>query len=159
MAYKKILTLIITAIMLGIFRCTSDPPEPTGTFQVAFSGTINDEVQGDATFKLVPNNTNGLIIINLTQSSSDYFRLSFFNTDPAQIFLDPGTYTVVEQLGQNVTGEVIVDYFNNLGKFSATSGEIRVGVVKESQIKGDLLNVQFNLLNSACNGNFDAIRE
>lgn len=159
MIFKRILTVVILAGLLGILNCTSDPPEATGTFNVAFSGNVTDQVQGEATFRLVPNNTNGLIIINLIQSPSVYMRLSFFNPDPAQIFLEPGTYTVVDQLGQNVPGEVLVDYFNNQGSFSASSGEIKVGIVKESQIKGNLVNVRFTILNSSCNGAFDAIPE
>ncbi len=159
MIFKRILTIVILAGLPGIYNCTNDPPEATGTFNIVFSGTITDQVQGKATFDLVPSNTNGLIIINLIQSSSVSLRLSFFNPDPSQIFLEPGTYTVVSQLGQNVPGEVLVDYTNSQGSFSAASGEIRVGIVKESQIKGDLVNVRFNLLNSSCNGAFDAIPE
>lgn len=157
MIFKRILTIMILAAILGMIHCTSDPPESSGTFNIVFNGNITDEIQGKATFQLIPSNTNGLIIVNLDQSQSVYLRLSFFNPDPAQIFLEPGTYTVVDQLGQNIPGEVLVDYFNSQGSFKAASGEIRVGIVKESQIRGDLVNVRFNLLNSSCNGNFDAI--
>ena len=159
MIIKRIFTFIILAALLGVLDCTSDPPEATGTFNIVFSGTITDQLQGKATFRLTPSSTNGIILVSLDQSQTVYLRLSFFNPDPTQIFLEPGTYTVVEQLGQNVPGEVLVDYINAQGSFSASSGEIRVGIVKESQIRGDLVNVRFNLLNSSCNGNFDAIPE
>jgi len=157
MICKKILTLVVLAALLGIFNCTGDPPEATGTFNVVFSGNINDEFQGNAFFELVPNNTIGVIYITLAESETVYFRLTFYNPDPAQIFLEPGSYTVVGQLGQNVPGEVLVEYINEQGTFSAASGEVRVGIVKNNQIKGEVVNALFNLLNTSCNGNFDAI--
>ena len=157
MIFKKILIVVILAGLPGIFNCTSDSPEASGTFNVGFSGNINDQIQGQATFRLTPTNSYGLIVVNLEESPSVYLRLSFYNPDGSQIFLEPGTYTVVEQAGQNVPDEVLVDYFTAQGSFSAASGEIRVGIVKENQLKGDLVNVRFNLLNSTCNGSFDAI--
>ena len=152
-------TFIIIASIIGIAHCTDDPPEATGTFNVQFSGNISDQLQGNASFRLDPLNTNGLIIVRLDESEFIYLRLSFFNPDPNQIFLEPGSYNVVDRLGQNIPGEVLVDYVNEQGSFNAASGEIRVGIVKNSQIKGELVNVRFNLLNSSCNGSFDAIPE
>lgn len=161
MVIKRILTLVITVALLGILNCTSDTPEATGTFNVVFSGNITDQLQGRATFRLTPSNSFGRIEVILAESSSTYLRLTFYNPDASQIFLEPGSYTVVEQAGQNVPDEVLVDYITSMGSISAASGEIRVGIAKENQIKGDLVNVKFNLLNAdaTCNGSFDAIPE
>ncbi len=153
----RIFTFIILAGILGISHCTDNPPGPTGTFNVIFSGNISDQLQGNASFRLEPANTNGLIIVQLSESQNVYVRLSFFNPDPNQIFLEPGSYNVVDRLDQNIPGEVLVDYVSLQGTFNATSGEIRIGIVKDNQIRGELVNVRFNLLNSSCNGTFDAI--
>ncbi|MBS0000553.1 MAG: hypothetical protein KFF73_16355 [Cyclobacteriaceae bacterium] len=155
----KIFSYILISVIIGLLSCTSDPQEPTGTFNVTLSGGLNDQLQGNARFNLLPSSTNGRIIINLEQSESVYIRLTFFNPDPAQIFLEPGTYTVVDQAGQNVTSEVLVDYISQVGSFSASSGAINVGIVKDTQIKGDLVNILFNTINVTCNGSFDAIPE
>jgi hypothetical protein len=159
MLLKKIITAVLVIALAGILGCTDDPPEPTGTFNVLFSGDISEQLQGQAYFELLPRNTNGLIVVSLVQSESILLRLTFFNTDPVQIFLEPGTYTVVNQLDQNVTREVLVDYVTDQGTFNAASGELRVGIVKQSQIKGEVVDVRFNLLNSSCSGSFDAIPE
>jgi hypothetical protein len=157
MLLKRIITAVFLLVIAGMFSCTSDPPEPTGIFDVVFSGDISDQLQGQASFELLPRNTNGLIVVSLVQSESILLRLTFFNTDPVQIFLEPGTYSVVNQLDQNVPKEVLVDYVTEQGTFNAASGEIRVGIVKQSQIKGEIVNVRFNLLDSSCSGSFDAI--
>jgi len=157
MAFKRILTFAIMVALLGILNCTNDPPEPTGTFNVVFSDNISDQLQGQATFSLTPSNSFGRIEVILAESSSTYLRLTFYNPDASQIFLEPGSYSVVEQAGQNVPDEVLVDYVTSMGSISAASGEIRIGIAKENQIKGDLLNVKFNLPDATCNGTFDAI--
>lgn len=159
MVFKRILTLAIIVALLGILNCTSDTPEATGTFNVVFSGSITDQLQGHATFRLTPSNSFGRIEVILEESSTDYLRLTFYNPDASQIFLEPGSYTVVEQAGQNVPDEVLVDYITSQGSFSASSGEVRVGIAKDNQIKGDLVNVKFNLPSATCNGTFDAIPE
>lgn len=157
MAFKRILTFAIMVALLGILNCTNDPPEPTGTFNAVFSGNITDQLQGQATFSLTPSNSFGRIEVILAESSSTYLRLTFYNPDASQIFLEPGSYAVVDQAGQNVPDEVLVDYVTSMGSISAASGEVRVGIAKENQIKGDLVNVKFNLPDATCNGTFDAI--
>jgi hypothetical protein len=157
MAFKRIITFAIMVVLLGILNCTNDPPEPTGTFKVVFSGNITNQLQGQATFTLTPSNSFGRIEVILAESSSTYLRLTFYNPDASQIFLEPGSYSVVEQAGQNVPDEVLVDYVTSMGSISAASGEVRVGIAKENQIKGDLVNIKFNLPDATCNGTFDAI--
>jgi hypothetical protein len=157
MRINNIIPFILLTVISGLFSCSTDTPEPSGKFSVTLTGGIDDQLQGNATFELIPNNVNGRLTIMLVESESRTIRLVFFNPDPAQIFLEPGTYTVVAQAGQNVPDEVLVDFISVAGTFSATSGEINVGIVKNTQIRGDLVNVAFSTLNITSNGNFDAI--
>jgi hypothetical protein len=157
MRINRIFSYIIIAAIAVLSGCTNDRPEPAGNFSLTFTGGLNEKLQGNARFELIPSSTFGRIIIHLEESQTRLVRLTFFNPDPAQIFLEPGTYRVVAQAGQNVPNEVLVTYISNVGTISASSGEIKVGIVKNSQIKGTLVNVIFSTLNITCNGNFDTI--
>ena len=154
-----IVSIFLIAIMAVLSNCSNESPQPSGQFNVTLSGGLSDQLQGEARFELVPVSPNGRIIITLRESESAYIRLTFVNPDPNQIFLEPDSYNVVSQLGQDVLKEVLVDFVSQVGTFTATSGEIRVGIVKNSQIKGDLVNVLFSTLNITSNGTFDAIPE
>jgi hypothetical protein len=157
MRINNIIPYILITVIAGLFSCSDDTPEPTGKFSVTFTGGIDEQLQGNARFELIPGSTNGRLMVTLEESMSRTIRLTFFNPDPAQIFLEPGTYTVVVQAGQNVPDEVLVEFLSEAGSFSATSGVIEVGIVKNTQIKGNLVNVVFSTLNITCRGNFDAI--
>lgn len=159
MRINRNLLYIIISLMVTLAGCSDDPPEPTGRFSLTFTGGLSEQLEGEARFDLVPGSTIGRIIIYLEESETKVVRLTFFNPNPTQIFLEPGTYTVVTQAGQNVMEEVLVDYISNIGTISASTGEVQVGIVKNTQIKGNLVGVNFSTLNITCNGNFDAIPE
>ena len=84
-------------------------------------------------------------------------RLTFPNPNNNQIQLEPGTYTIVPQLNQDIFSEVLVDYIDDNLSFTAASGEVRVGISKPTQISGRIVDAEFSLLRSMCNGTFDAI--
>jgi hypothetical protein len=48
-------------------------------------------------------------------------RILFPNQRTSQIFLEPGTYTIVPPLGNNIPSEVLVDFINGGTSFTAYS--------------------------------------
>ncbi len=156
----SLIKVLPTVIIMGLITqtgCLNDPPKATGTFVIQFTGDIENRYEGKAYFTLTPSNTNGLITIRMDISSSSFIRLTFFNPDPGQIFLEPGTYVIVDRLTQDIENEVLFDYIDNSGSYNATSGEVRVGIVKNSQIKGEIISAVLSDLNSQCSGDFDAV--
>lgn len=137
-------------------RCTSNNPEPTGLFTANFTGDFSKTMEGNARFRLEPAGDNGILIIQLKESNNVFLRLSFFNSSPSQIFLEPGTYNIVPQLGNNIPSEVLVDFINGGLSFTAQSGEVRIGISKPGQISGEFVNAEFSFLSSMCNGTFDS---
>jgi hypothetical protein len=151
---KGIATIFIFFL---IFSCTSSNPEPTGTFTATFTGNFSNEFEGTARFELIPSGINGIIHIVLKETNDTYLRLSFPNTDPNQILLEPGTYTIVPQLGNNILSEVLVDYIDGPLSHTAQSGQVNIGISKQDQISGQIQNAEFSTLMSMCNSTFDAI--
>jgi len=135
---------------------TTDNPEATGTFRAEFTGDFSKVMEGDSYFRLEPSGINGIIIIRLDESETSFLRLTFPNPSPTEIVLDPGTYTIVTQLGNNIIREVLVDFVDNGISFTANSGSVGIGISKETQLAGDIINASFPLLSSTCNGNFNA---
>jgi hypothetical protein len=142
-----------------VMGCTSDNPEPTGTFSASLSGNFTSNLEGTARFRLEPSGINGIVIIQLKESDDVFVRLSFPNSSPSQIFLEPDTYSIVPQLGNDLTSEVLVDFINNGISYTARGGEIAIGISKPDQISGEIVSAEFDVLKSMCNGQFDAIPE
>lgn len=143
--------------MFSFVSCgTTDNPEATGTFRAEFTGDFSKVMDGNAAFRLEASGINGIVIVRLNESETSYIRLTFPNPSPTEIVLEPGTYTIVKQLNNDIWSEVLVDYVDKGSSFSATSGFIGIGISKETQLSGDIRNASFTLLNSTCNGTFDA---
>ena len=153
-SYKHILFLLI---LIAFTQCTKDNPEPTASFRINLTGDISKVFEGTATFKLEPLGDNGILTIRLDGGNSEFIRLTYLNPDPAQIFLEPGTYNVVPQLGNEIKKEVLVDFVTVSNTFIASSGQVTVGISKNSQITGNLNSVFFNIPNTTANGSYDAI--
>ena len=151
-----ILLVLITLIFSFVSCGTTDNPEVTGTFTAEFSGDFSKAIDGNATFRLEGSGLNGIIIVRLDESETSYIRLTFPNPSPTEIVLEPGTYTIVKQLNNDIWNEVLVDYVDNGLSFSASSGSVGIGISKETQLSGDIRNASFTLLSSICNGTFDA---
>ena len=151
--------LLFALLIHFISGCTSNNPDPTGIFNASFSGDFNKTIEGDARFKLEPSGINGIVLIHLRESNDVYLRITFPNPSPTQIFLEPGTYTIVPQLGNNIPSEVLVDFFNGGLSFTAQSGQIKIGISKPTQISGQIVNAEFSLLKSMCDGTFDSTPE
>lgn len=151
--------LFVLFLFIFITGCTSDNPEPTGTFTATFSGNFNEELEGTALFRLEPSGINGIIFIHLRETNDRFLRITLPNPDPAQIFLEPGTYTIVTQLGNDIRSEALVDYIEGQLTFKATSGQLKIGISKSTQISGQIENAEFSVLMSMCNASFDAIPE
>jgi hypothetical protein len=161
MKFIKLLSvLFLIALLIPLFyACTSNNPDPTGTFNATFTGDFDKFIEGDARFSLQPSGINGKVFIHLRESdiADVYLRLIFPNPSSTQIVLEPGTYTIVPQLGNDITSEVLVDFFNGGLSFTAQSGQINIGISKTTQISGQIVNAEFSILKSMCNGTFDAI--
>ena len=151
--YLIILIISISVLFAG---CKDDNPKPTGLFNASFSGDFNKEMEGNARFRLEPAGANGVIIIQLRESDEVLLRLTFPNPSLTEIFLEPGSYTVVPQFGNNIPKEVLLDFINGQLSFKAQSGEVRIGISKPDQISGQIVNAEFSLLQSTCNSTFDS---
>ena len=149
--------LLILILLTFLVHCTKDNPDPTGTFNISLTGNINKVFDGTATFSMQPLGDNGILTIQLDGGNSEFIRLTYLNPDPEQIFLEPGTYNVVPQLGNEIRKEVLVDFVTPTNVFTAGSGEVTVGISKNSQITGKLINVFFQVPNTTADGNYDAI--
>jgi len=148
---------ILLFLIPFLFACTNENPEPTGLFDAEFTGDFKEMLEGSARFELEPRGVNGIVTIHLKQSNDVFIRLSLPNGSPSQIFLEPGTYTIVPQLGSNLPSEVLVDFINGNLSFSASSGEVNIGVSKPTQLAGTIANAEFQVLRSMCNGTFNSI--
>lgn len=157
MKFSYIINVLFILSIPLLLQCTQENPDPTGSFQINLTGNINKVFSGTATFNLQPQGDNGILTIRLDGGNSEFIRLTYLNPDPNQIFIEPGTYTVVSQLGNDITKEVLADYVTPTNVFAAESGEITVGISKNTQITGKLNNVFFLIPNTTANGNYDAI--
>jgi hypothetical protein len=149
----------LLSIIALLSTCTNDNPEPTGLFDAEFTGDFNATLEGSASFELEPRGSNGIIIVSLRESNDVFIRLSFPNASPSSIFIEPGTYTVVTQLGNDLASEVLVDYIDGKTSFTASSGEVNIGISKPTQLAGTIANAEFQILRSMCNGTFNSIPE
>ena len=150
---KSGLLLFMIPVLLA---CTNDNPDPTGLFNAEFTGDFTESLEGNARFSLQASGTNGIVIIQLKESDDIFIRLSLPNASPNQIFIEPGTYTIVPQFGNNLPSEVLVEFIDGNLSFSASSGEVNVGISKPAQLSGTIVNAEFQLLRSMCNGTFDS---
>ena len=162
--HRKTSILLIKGILFTIsfywlLGCTSDNPQPTGLFSASFSGNFIKAIEGNARFRLEPSGGTGILFIHLRESNNTFIRFTFLNPSPSEIFLEPGSYTIVPQLGNDLRSEVLVDYVENGLTFTANSGEIQIGVSKPAQISGKIVSAEFSNLRSMCNGTFDAMPE
>ena len=139
--------------------CTGDNPEPTGLFGATFSGDFTYDMEGNARFRLEPSGNNGIVIVNLTESNNTFIRIVLPNPNASKILLEPGTYTIVTQLGNDVFTEALVDFVKDGLTFKAQSGQVNIGISKTTQISGQIANAEFSVLRSMCNGTFDSIPE
>lgn len=151
--------VFLLSIITLLSTCTNDNPEPTGLFDAEFTGDFNATLEGSASFELEPRGSNGIIIVSLRESNDVFIRLSFPNASPSSIFIEPGTYTVVTQLGNDLASEVLVDYIDGKTSFTASSGEVNIGISKPTQLAGTIANAEFQILRSMCNGTFNSIPE
>jgi hypothetical protein len=151
--------VFLFSIIALLSTCTNDNPEPTGLFDAEFTGDFNATLEGSASFELEPRGSNGIIIVSLRESNDVFIRLSFPNASPSSIFIEPGTYTVVTQLGNDLASEVLVDYIDGKTSFTASSGEVNIGISKPTQLAGTIANAEFQILRSMCNGTFNSIPE
>jgi hypothetical protein len=147
------LFLIITVL----FACTNDNPDPTGLFDAEFTGDFQETLEGSATFELEPRGSNGVVIVYLRESNDVFIRLTLPNASPNEIFIEPGTYNIVTQLGNDLLSEVLVDFIDGSLSFTASSGEVNIGISKPTQLAGTIANAEFQILRSMCNGTFNAI--
>ena len=150
-------SVFLLSLIALFFACTEDNPDPTGLFDAEFTGDFERILEGSATFELEPRGSNGVIIVYLRESNDVFIRLSFPNPSPSQVFIEPGTYTIVTQLGNDLASEVLVDFINGDASFSASSGEVNVGISKPTQLAGTISNAEFQILRSMCNGTFNSI--
>lgn len=139
-----------------LLACTNDNPDPTGLFNAEFTGDFTESLEGNARFSLQASGTNGIVIIQLKESDDIFIRLTLPNASPNQIFIEPGTYTIVPQFGNNLPSEVLVDFIDGNLSFTASNGEVNVGISKPNQLSGTIVNAEFQLLRSMCNGTFDS---
>lgn len=153
---KSVFSLLAISIM---FACTNDNPDPTGLFDAEFTGDFEETLEGSATFELEPRGSNGIIIVYLRESNDVFIRLSFPNASPNTVFIEPGTYTIVTQLGNDLASEVLVDFIDGNASFSASSGQVNIGISKPTQLAGTIANAEFQILRSMCNGTFNSIPE
>jgi hypothetical protein len=162
--FNKIKTLIrksafmLLAISI-LLACTNDNPDPTGLFDAEFTGDFAEKLEGSATFELEPRGSNGVIIVYLRESNDVFIRLSFPNSSPTSVFIEPGTYTIVTQLGNDLASEVLVDFIDGNASFSASNGQVNIGISKPDQLAGTIANAEFQILRSMCNGTFNSIPE
>jgi hypothetical protein len=162
--FNKIKTLIrksafmLLAISI-LLACTNDNPDPTGLFDAEFTGDFAKTLEGSATFELEPRGSNGVIIVYLRESNDVFIRLSFPNSSPTSVFIEPGTYTIVTQLGNDLASEVLVDFIDGNASFSASNGQVNIGISKPDQLAGTIANAEFQILRSMCNGTFNSIPE
>ncbi len=147
---------LLLAIPL-LFACTNDNPDPSGLFDAEFTGNFAETLEGSATFELEPRGSNGVVIVYLRESNDVFIRLSFPNASPSQVFIEPGTYTVVTQLGNDLASEVLVDFIDGNASFSASGGQVNIGISKPAQLAGTIDNAEFQILRSMCNGTFNSI--
>ena len=155
-AFIKKSTFFLFAIPL-LFACTNDNPDPTGLFDAEFTGDFKETLEGNASFVLEPRGSNGIVIVYLKESNDVFIRLSIPNASPSEIFIEPGTYTIVPQLGNDLTSEVLVDFINGNSSFTASSGEVNIGISKPTQLAGTISDAEFQILRSMCNGTFNSI--
>ena len=149
-------SFFLLSVIVLLFACTNDNPDPTGLFDAEFTGDFQETLEGNATFELEPRGSNGVVIVYLRESNDVFIRLSFPNASPNEIFIEPGTYTVVTQLGNDLTSEVLVDFIDGNLSFTASSGEVNIGISKPTQLAGTIASAEFQLLRSMCNGTFDS---
>ena len=149
-------SFFLLSVIVLLFACTNDNPDPTGLFDAEFTGDFQETLEGSATFELEPRGSNGVVIVYLRESNDVFIRLSFPNASPNEIFIEPGTYTVVTQLGNDLTSEVLVDFIDGNLSFTASSGEVNIGISKPTQLAGTIASAEFQLLRSMCNGTFDS---
>ncbi len=149
--------MFLSLSILILFACTNDNPDPTGLFDAEFTGDFEDTLEGSAAFELEPRGSNGIILVYLRESNDVFIRLSFPNASPSQIFIEPGTYSVVSQLGNDLASEVLVDFINGDASFSASSGQVNIGISKPNQLAGTIADAEFQILRSMCNGTFNSI--
>ena len=147
---------ILLLIIPFLFTCTNDNPDPTGLFDAEFTGDFKDSLEGSARFELEPRGSNGIVIVYLMESNDVFIRLSFPNASPSQILLEPGTYTIVPQLGNDLLSEVLVDFIDGKSSFTASTGEVNIGISKPTQLAGTIANAEFKILRSMCNGTFNS---
>jgi hypothetical protein len=93
------------------------------------------------------------------ESNNTFIRIVIPNPNASQILLEPGTYTIVPQLGNDVFTEVLVAFVNDGLTFTAQSGQVNIGISKSTQITGQIINAEFSVLRSMGNGTFDSIPE
>ena len=149
--------LLLTIPLL--FACTNDNPDPSGLFDAEFTWDFEEKLEGSAKFELEPRGCNGVFIVYLRESNDVFIRLSFPNSCPSAVFIEPGTYTVVTQLGNDLASEVLVDFIDGNASFSASSGQVNIGISKPTQLAGTITNAEFQILRSMCNGTFNSIPE
>ncbi len=162
--FNKIKTLIRKSVFILVafpilLACTNDNPDPTGLFDAEFTGDFAKTLEGSATFELEPRGSNGVIIVYLRESNDVFIRLSFPNSSPTSVFIEPGTYTIVTQLGNDLASEVLVDFIDGNASFSASNGQVNIGISKPDQLAGTIANAEFQILRSMCNGTFNSIPE
>jgi hypothetical protein len=150
-------SFFLLSVIALLFACTNDNPDPTGLFDAEFTGDFQETLEGSATFELEPRGSNGVVIVYMRESNDVFIRLTFPNASPNEIFIEPGTYTVVAQLGNDLTSEVLVDYIDGDLSFTASSGEVNIGISKPTQLAGTIASAEFQILRSMCNGTFNAI--
>ena len=144
-------------VIPALFACTEDNPDPTGLFDAEFTGDFQKTLEGNAEFELEPRGSNGIVIVYLRESNDVFIRLTFPNASPNELFIEPGTYTVVTQLGNNLLSEVLVDFIDGSRSFTASGGELNIGISKPTQLAGTIADAEFQILRSMCNGTFNAI--
>jgi hypothetical protein len=148
---------ILLFLIPFLFACTNDNPDPTGLFDAEFTGDFEKTLEGSASFELEPRGSNGIVIVYLQESNDVFIRLSIPNASPSEIFIEPGTYTIVPQLGNDLASEVLVDFINGNSSFTASSGEVNIGISKPTQLAGTISDAEFQILRSMCNGTFNSI--
>jgi len=160
---KKIVYISLISVLVLTLTwmngCTPENEETSGVFSVRVTGDIQEEMEGDATFDLLPKDQYSYVIIRLEEDDLNYVRLSFINTSSTTIHLEPGEYNIVPQIAVNNQKEVLVDYFNDGIKYIGNSGSVSLGISKEAQLKGTINNANFPDINSLMSGNYDAKRK
>ena len=164
MLKKTIQITLFTAsflLLIGVHSCINDPKneEVTGIFNIQITGDIQDTLEGVANFELIPKTDYGLVIVRLEEDELNYVMISFVNSSPTNIRLEPGDYNIVSQIVPNNQKEVLVDYYINGVKNSGNSGSVSIGISKETQLKGRINTANFTVINSFMSGNYDAKRK